>query len=284
MSSFFKEFSSGLLSLLNLTVPRAVNGRKVMVPVMGGTKVGVSGEKWMSGILSEIFRYSRDGVFYDVGINLGQTLVKVKTINPEIGYVGFEPNPSCLSYLDRLVALNSWHDVKIVPAGLSDVDGVVPLFGNDGTDPESTIVSELRHDGQNAVRFVPVFRYETLRKQSFDEKVGVLKIDVEGAELEVVRSLQVLIACDRPIIVMEVLPNSIESQFKARRNREMLDLIASMDYDFYRIMKTELDTYRGIAAVDDVGDYTDPVMKDHVFVPREQVQAVAKLLSVVPFG
>ncbi|KZK73661.1 MAG: hypothetical protein A3K90_08600 [Pelodictyon luteolum] len=281
MSDFLSTIAAGLMSTLNLSIPRTVNGKAVSVPVLGGVKVGVSGEKWMSGVLTEIFRYADGGIFYDVGINLGQTLIKVKTLAPDMKYVGFEPNPSCVAYLDALVSSNRWKNIKVVPAGLSDSDGVVPLYGSDGTDPESTIVAELRSEGQKAVKFVPVFRHESIEGVVLDGRVSVLKIDVEGAELEVVRSLQGLIERDRPVIIMEVLPNRQENELKARRSKEMVGMISGFGYSFYRIMKTEADTYRGIAPVSDVGDYTDSVMKDHVFVPTEQVDAIGKVLTVL---
>ncbi|ABB24647.1 FkbM family methyltransferase [Pelodictyon luteolum] len=281
MSDFLSTIAAGLMSTLNLSIPRTVNGKAVSVPVLGGVKVGVSGEKWMSGVLTEIFRYADGGIFYDVGINLGQTLIKVKTLAPDMKYVGFEPNPSCVAYLDALVSSNRWKNIKVVPAGLSDSDGVVPLYGSDGTDPESTIVAELRSEGQKTVKFVPVFRHESIEGVVLDGRVSVLKIDVEGAELEVVRSLQGLIERDRPVIIMEVLPNRQENELKARRSKEMVGMISGFGYSFYRIMKTEADTYRGIAPVSDVGDYTDSVMKDHVFVPTEQVDAIGKVLTVL---
>jgi len=281
MSAFFKRLGSALAHGFNFSVPRSVNGTSVSVPVLGSVKVGVSGEKWMSGVLKEIFRYAKGGIFYDVGINLGQTLIKVKTLEPGMQYVGFEPNPSCIAYLERLVAANGWRGVRVVPAGLSDSDGVVPLYASDGTDPESTIVAELRSEGQSAVRFVPVFRHDTIEREVLDGRVAVLKIDVEGAELEVVRSLKGLIERDRPVIIMEVLPNRTDNELKARRSKEMVGMISDLGYAFYRIMKTEADDYRGIAPVSDVGDYTDSVMKDHVFVPSEQVDALGKIVTVV---
>jgi FkbM family methyltransferase len=281
MSNFLKMLGDALFSKINLSIPRSVNGVSISVPLIAGIRVGVSGEKWMSGVLREIFNYSKGGVFYDVGINLGQTLLKVKTLDPEMKYVGFEPNPTCVAYLDALVSANRWRQVKIMPAGLSDKDGVVPLYGNDGTDPESTIIAELRSEGQEAVKFVPVYRHDTIERLVLDGRVSVLKIDVEGAELEVVRSLRGLIERDRPIIVMEVLPNRQENALKATRSKEMIETIGSQGYAFYRIMKTESDTYRGIMPVDDVGDYTDSVMKDHVFIPVEQVENVRKVMTVL---
>ena len=41
--------------------------------------------------------------FIDVGVNVGQTLLKLKSISSEINYLGFEPNPNCVNYLKNLI-------------------------------------------------------------------------------------------------------------------------------------------------------------------------------------
>ena len=35
--------------------------------------------------------------FIDVGVNIGQTLLKLKSVSSEIDYIGFEPNPICVN-------------------------------------------------------------------------------------------------------------------------------------------------------------------------------------------
>jgi FkbM family methyltransferase len=281
MANFFKRLGDDLFSKVNLNITRNLNGKAISVPLINGVRVGVSGEQWMSGVLREIFRYAPGGVFYDVGINLGQTLIKVMTLEENRKYVGFEPNPSCLFYIDHLVSANGWKSAVILPAGLADTDRLLRLYGHDSTDPESTIVEELKPDGPVVSKFVPVFRHDTIQGDFLDERVSVVKIDVEGAELEVVRSLQNLIERDRPIIIMEVLPNGQENPLKASRSRKMVETVKAFQYSFYRIIKTPDDRYAGIAAVDDVGDFRDPVMKDHVVLPNEQVKDIAAVLTML---
>ena len=281
MSKLLEKIGDNIVSRFNFKVKRKLNNRNILIPVINGIKVGVSGEKWMSGVLKELFAYSSDGAFYDVGINLGQTMTKVMTLNENIKYVGFEPNPSCLYYLQHLVFANKWHHNVIVPAGLSDCDRLLPLYGSSDTDPESTIIKELRPVGDCVLRIVPVFCYKSIMEDVFNKKVGVIKIDVEGSELEVIKSLITLIDKDRPIIIMEVLPRQHDDPFKSRRNKQMIGIMNDLNYSFYRIVKTSHDTYAGIVAVDDVGDYDDPVMKDHIVVPNEHATGIIKFMTLV---
>ena len=66
---------------------------KFIVPLAKG--IGLANimleEKWMQKILSFILPQIKDDCFIDVGVNVGQTLLKVKSINFNINYIGFEP-------------------------------------------------------------------------------------------------------------------------------------------------------------------------------------------------
>ena len=282
MSSFFHSLEEAFVSRFNVNIRRKLNGTSIVVPLINGVRVGVSGEKWMSGVLAEIFRYATSGIFYDVGVNLGQTLMKVMTLDEKRRYIGFEPNPSCVSYVQRLVSLNHWErSITVIPVGLSDADELLYLHGDGETDPESSLIRDLHAQVNQFSRIVPVFSHDSIMIRFLNDRVSVVKIDVEGAELEVVRSLKSLIDRDRPIMVMEVLPNRQEDQQKHLRNREMIETVKSLGYSFYRIMKTSADTYAGIAKVENVGDYQDPVMKDHVILPVEQEAQILRLMTLV---
>jgi FkbM family methyltransferase len=66
--------------------------------------------------------------------------------------------------------------------------------------------------------FVPVFHGKALT-QFLPSKVGsILKVDVEGAELEVIEGLKSWINETRPIIIIEVLPvYTVENKFRLQR-------------------------------------------------------------------
>ena len=281
MAKLLKKIGDNIVSKINFNVKRKLNNKDIVIPVINGVKVGVSGEKWMSGVLKEVFEYASEGTFYDVGINLGQTMIKVMTLNEHISYVGFEPNPSCLFYLQHLISANKWSRNIIVPVALSDADCLLPLYGSSDTDPESTIIRDLQLTSDFITKIVPVFRYESIVKNILNKKVSVIKVDVEGAELDVIDSLRTLIEKDRPTIIMEVLPNEHEDTLKSLRNKKLIDLMKRLQYSFYRIIKTSTDSYAGVSAVDNVGDYDDPVMKDHIFFPNDDMTRIKNFITIL---
>ena len=106
-------FSS--LTSFTLFIPRFYNGKIIKVPIQDGIKVGISTEPWMKDLLNKIHSISKIKNFHDVGANLGQTLIKVKTIDSDINYHAFEPNYLCSNYLSKLIKINNWANTYIYP-------------------------------------------------------------------------------------------------------------------------------------------------------------------------
>lgn len=96
-----------MLRYLNLRLPRRFGGRSVVVPLIGGFKVGLSGERFLLDLMDHFLPCIR-GAVVDIGANVGQTLVKAKLAAPGRTYYGFEPNPACFHYLEALVQANGW--------------------------------------------------------------------------------------------------------------------------------------------------------------------------------
>jgi len=95
--------SLGVLRWVNLRIPiaHAQGGAGLRIPLVGGAGMQniLMTERWMTDLLRDLFQYRPDGIFIDVGVNVGQTLIKLRRLRPEQPYLGLEPNPSCLHYL-----------------------------------------------------------------------------------------------------------------------------------------------------------------------------------------
>jgi FkbM family methyltransferase len=80
-----------------------------------------------------------DGIFIDVGVNVGQTLLNFRSCyeNP---YWGFEPNPSCVYYLQTLIKKNKFKNTRIIPVGLSSQNELAKFYIKNETDSAGTIV------------------------------------------------------------------------------------------------------------------------------------------------
>lgn len=95
--------------------------KPLIIPIING--IGLShqntGLDWMSEIIF-ILHGLKNGAIIDVGANIGQSLLKVKSLIPNIPYVGIEPSPECNFYLHQLIKKNNLNYCTIVPIGLSN--------------------------------------------------------------------------------------------------------------------------------------------------------------------
>lgn len=88
--------------------------------------------------------------------------------------------------------------------------------------------------------YTALFDIETLKKNIDLSDFSVLKIDVEGSELKVIKSFKNEIAHNRPIILMEILPAYFESNIdKITRQNEIVKILKAFHYSTYRVIKKD---------------------------------------------
>ena len=130
------------------------------------------------------------GVALDVGANVGAYALLLGTwLRPGGRVYAFEPSPAAFDGLRRHVALNGLADVvRPVRAAVSDAEGTAALAG---ADQQGT--SRLAHPEEGGTEMV-----ETTTIDGFCAREGItpslIKIDVEGWELEALRGARQTIA------------------------------------------------------------------------------------------
>lgn len=265
---------TGLISLkrfifkrFNYTRTFHLNDRKIVAPSINGISC-ISSEMWMFELLHELLRET-DGVFLDVGVNVGQTLVKLKSLDPDRNYVGFEPNPTCIYYVNELLKVNKFSKCTLVPIGLFTDDGLLPLglYTDDPSDASASMIGEFRPGGIIRTQmFVPTFRYDSVASLLGIGNVGIVKIDVEGAEIEVLRSLVGMIQRDTPVILLEVVA-TYQIAFRMDRQKELEEFFRSINYTIYRVEKTKSDGFAGLKHIENFSNHDDPTQSDYVAFP-----------------
>ena len=148
-------------------------------------------------------------VIIDGGANIGNhTLYFAKVVGAEV--IAFEPEPHNASCLAINVALNGSSDrVQIHRHALGQSSGMVTLqmnvqsnFGSFTAKSSSNPNSEQMSDTRQVS--VAVSSLDTVIETSKSRKnISILKLDVEGMELEVLRGAKELIRSSLPVIAVE---------------------------------------------------------------------------------
>lgn len=149
----------------------------------------------------------------DVGANLGLfTLLMAHRVGREGRVHAFEPNPQIFSRLTAHVLKNTFEKtVTLHRTAVSDRNGALTLFTYPRHHGLSCIVPrpDLPHEATevNAVTLDALFEAGEIRTPSF------VKIDVEGAELLVLKGARQLVERCRPVIIVEVSPKHQKELF-----------------------------------------------------------------------
>lgn len=138
----------------------------------------------------------------DVGCHYGSVLSRFCSLAPKGRHVAVEPIPEKVAFLRR-----KFPDVDVRQLALSDTPGTAMFY----VDREKSGFSGLAKHAEGSFRAieVPCERLDTIVPR--DRRFSVLKIDVEGAELQVLRSATELIHRDSPVILFECGPSGPSS-------------------------------------------------------------------------
>ena len=244
---------------------------------------------WKTRLIGDV-QVLRGGRFLDVGANIGQTLLDYCAGTERNGYLGFEPISRCADHLKTLTDDNKLLDCAIVPAALSNRNAILKLHRDQhfSTDSGATLLEELRPNAGVKIDLVSCYRFDDIRGDiGATGPFGLIKIDVEGAELNVIEGMEGTICSDRPWILCEVLDRDIAADADAHQRRcgTLYERMRDLEYDIMRIQKTfEEDAVLKLIPINEFPNrvFTECSRHecDYLFVPSKERTLAAKRFSI----
>jgi len=142
-----------------------------------------------------------NNTFIDVGANIGlMTLLAAKKVGKNGKIYSFEANPIILEELKKNIGKNNFHNIEVRCCALGAFEGKGLLFENKFSENRgaSTMLENDNSDDKNYQ--VPVSTLDSL----FFENCNLIKIDVEGWEMEVLKGgKQFFSSTNAPAIIIE---------------------------------------------------------------------------------
>jgi len=132
---------------------------------------------------------SLDPVVIDGGAHIGLFSLMIKKLYPQARIIMFEPDLESLYLLRKNIEANNLTDIEIIEAGLFDQDGV-KKFSPDHSDGSSIFVGQ----GSVSIKVVRLRRF-------LENNIDFLKLNIEGAELEVLRDNEDLLSGIREMVI-----------------------------------------------------------------------------------
>ena len=155
----------------------------------------------------------------DLGANIGLATIRFKTRFPDATVISFEPDPSIAAVFRRNVSFRKLSGVTLVEAAVAGMSGVRG-FASDGA------------DGGHLQEMDGISRLEQVRAMTLSsyltQSVDLLKIDIEGAEVEVLEECQGLLdKVDRVFVEVHSL------KAKPQQLHRILSILASRGFRVY---------------------------------------------------
>ena len=153
-----------------------------------------------------------------------------------------------MTSISEFIKENRLSTHTILPIGLSNHSEVLQLLKrNDNADPTASTVESFRPtDFYTRKQSVYVAKGDDVLTQMNLSNISIIKIDVEGGELEVIEGLQQVILNHKPFVFFEVLNHFLVAtgekldeetiKFRESRIQKMENLLREIGYKIFNIV------------------------------------------------
>lgn len=143
-------------------------------------------------------------VFYDIGANVGFfTILAAKLVGKKGKVYSFEPEAENAAILKHNIELNNLTQVVAIEKAVSKITGVTKLWLTEYSGGHSIAPVGEKFDPEKYITINTVSIDELLQQQTI-EPPTLVKIDVEGAEIDVLEGMSQTIDQWHPMIIYEV--------------------------------------------------------------------------------
>ncbi len=205
---------------------------------------------------------------FDIGAYTGIYSLTAAVSNPEAALYAFEPILKQYRCFQRNIEINHFKNVYAFPKAVSDSQGIILLYvPRQSLFATTPSIENIFDDGKNMTTTeVDCVTLDQFIDDQRIPKIDLVKVDVELAEAKVMKGMKKTIHQSRPFILMEVLPiQTTEAFFE--------EFCSQTEYTPFWI------TSRGVENVGKIRGDTSNRFRNYLFVPREKVELLNKLLN-----
>ncbi len=154
-------------------------------------------------------RLLRPGMtFVDVGANIGlYSIVASNAVGPNGRVIAIEPQPNLAAMTAKNAAINSQHNIDVKACALGERAGDATLYQPSTTNDGAATLQLCTHEKSFGEPMgVTIETLSSVLREFKLSEVGGIKIDVEGAELAVLKGFAEELAACPPEFITKVAP------------------------------------------------------------------------------
>lgn len=190
----------------------------------------------LAGFLGAHIPFEAGDVFLDVGANIGWHSLLLARKYPDLLVFTFEPEPENIELLRHNIRINGLTNVEVIPKAASFEEGEQEfyLYADKNAGRHSLLPIN-----EGKVITVPLTTLDHFirERELSPQKIKLLKVDVEGYELNVLRGAESLVG-EVPVILLEFSPEYMKKGGIAPE--ELIHLLEEARYRAHLLKAGEL--------------------------------------------
>jgi FkbM family methyltransferase len=175
-------------------------------------------------------------IFVDVGANIGCfTLLASKLVGGQGRVLAFEPQAEAFGRLSANVQLNSLSNIELNNFALGAAAGEMKLYSSGSDWSHCSSLHPSSWHNEQIFSTVKVVKLDDVLSQASVKQVKLIKIDVEGGELDVLRGAENVLLEFKPRLLIEIC----QQTYKAAgwELSEMVSFLSRFQYQCHMLQK-----------------------------------------------
>ena len=168
------------------------------------------------------------GIAIDVGANIGYFTILMSRLSDKV--YAFEPNGITRTILEGNVARNNAKNVTVDAHALSNSKGIMKLYGEQAWAGSNSLIS----DGRKPIASVETARLDSIIKEP---KIRIMKMDIEGAELEALEGG--IVTLKKTDYLAIEFNREILDKKKPKQEKGLIDFIKNAGFDILNLEKVK---------------------------------------------
>lgn len=166
--------------------------------------------------LEKLFEYAKNAkVIIDIGVNIGLTSLNFAKISPDAVIIGFEPDIKNFRKAEKNLSINEITNVKILNKGLGEASDTVRLSRVNAANAGMNRILPKSSEDQGQVyesTEIQIIKFDDFAAEENLSKIDLIKIDVEGYELNVLKGAANSIRKYKPVLFIELDDDNLREQ------------------------------------------------------------------------
>lgn len=154
----------------------------------------------------------------DCGSNIGLGIVYFKQLYPDSKIIGFEPDPKIFKVLKRNISTSKFKNIELHNKAIWDSNGLIKFRQEGGFSGRIPIKGEKSDFDVECVKLSPYI----------NENIDLLKIDIEGAEIDVLYEIESKLKFVHNIFIEYHSPAGEEQRFD-----ELVKILKENNFRYY---------------------------------------------------